>query len=460
MLKSFGKFMIKLADGLLYADQIGFHTNQYSENFARFIRYVKDILDSDDTKGKARSQLQSSISSMDLYIGKHLPLQTRVREEDQGQPDNQAASILTDGIGINLETWAGADTSSLANDETWGKVKSRSNIPMDVYLKQICGRKLILGVDRLDPSKGLRYKLDAYKKALEADPDKFKDAVLFQITVSSRDTVPRYKRLLEDLKDMVTGINKAAGEGDDDTCAGHIDGIGCYCDRADPGRGQYIRGTCQAGICKLGSEGACGGSQTHLGCVTPAEKREMEAEAMPRKGNTGSSNVSFPKVIHEYGGVPQDILVELYRRAHVMLVTAFIDGMNLVTHEYIATQHANDEKRQACMHQGKLRCDDSKHPVGTLLMPRSIGSAQAMEMSLGATQPYAVLVKDSPKCDAAKGLQKDCEDARVENIKQRLIESMSMSSENRHAMHTNAFSFVSQNTIEKWAEDFIDRGTL
>jgi trehalose 6-phosphate synthase/phosphatase len=57
------------------------------------------------------------------------------------------------------------------------------------------GQKLILSIDRLDYSKGIIQRLEAYKLFLEENPQYHHRIAFYMIVVPSRDTVPEYIRL-------------------------------------------------------------------------------------------------------------------------------------------------------------------------------------------------------------------------------------------------------------------------
>jgi len=68
-------------------------------------------------------------------------------------------------------------------------------------------RHLVLGVDRLDYSKGLPQKLAAFRLALERDPDVHRKVVLVQHVVPSRESVADYRRLRLEVERLVGEIN-------------------------------------------------------------------------------------------------------------------------------------------------------------------------------------------------------------------------------------------------------------
>ncbi|KAL0234875.1 hypothetical protein GEMRC1_001460 [Eukaryota sp. GEM-RC1] len=81
---------------------------------------------------------------------------------------------------------------------------------VDMYsqlLSQHKDKKIIVGCDRLDPSKGLLLKLRAFKVLLETHPELHNKVVLIQVAVPSRETVPKYAQLVQDINRLVGEIN-------------------------------------------------------------------------------------------------------------------------------------------------------------------------------------------------------------------------------------------------------------
>ncbi|MEX0797884.1 MAG: bifunctional alpha,alpha-trehalose-phosphate synthase (UDP-forming)/trehalose-phosphatase, partial [Bacteriovoracaceae bacterium] len=68
-------------------------------------------------------------------------------------------------------------------------------------------RKYILGVDRLDYSKGILYKLEAFQRFLKENPKYVGKVQLIQIAVPSRTEVPEYIKLRHDVERLVSEIN-------------------------------------------------------------------------------------------------------------------------------------------------------------------------------------------------------------------------------------------------------------
>ncbi len=74
------------------------------------------------------------------------------------------------------------------------------------------GRTILLGVDRLDYTKGIDRRLKAYEELLEHFPDHGSRSTLVQIAVPSREAVPEYAKMRNQIEGQVGHINGAHGE--------------------------------------------------------------------------------------------------------------------------------------------------------------------------------------------------------------------------------------------------------
>ena len=61
-------------------------------------------------------------------------------------------------------------------------------------------RKVLVGVDRLDYSKGLPQRMQAFREMLRSYPDTHKSATLIQIASPSREDVSAYTDILHELE--------------------------------------------------------------------------------------------------------------------------------------------------------------------------------------------------------------------------------------------------------------------
>jgi trehalose 6-phosphate synthase len=74
------------------------------------------------------------------------------------------------------------------------------------------GRTLIVGVDRLDYSKGINQRMLAYERFLNVDPAKRGRVVYLQVTPKSRSEVPEYAAMQREVAETAGRINGALGD--------------------------------------------------------------------------------------------------------------------------------------------------------------------------------------------------------------------------------------------------------
>lgn len=105
-------------------------------------------------------------------------------------------------IGIDYSDYAVSADSSEVADRAWY-----------IHEKQP-ERQIVLGIDRLDYTKGIPERLKAYGYALEAYPELCGNIVLVQVVVPSRDVIPEYEDLKEEIERLVGKINGEFGRFD------------------------------------------------------------------------------------------------------------------------------------------------------------------------------------------------------------------------------------------------------
>ena len=155
----------ELLEGLLGADLIGFHIYDYARHF-----------------------LSSCLRL--LGISSH-----------QGRLEYGGRLVQTEAypIGIDYDKFR----KTLGDSEV-----KRSANSMKEYYK---GQKLIISVDRLDYSKGIPQRLEAYRQLLEQYPEYIGKVKLIMISVPSRTEVETYKQLREQIEQTVSRINGEFG---------------------------------------------------------------------------------------------------------------------------------------------------------------------------------------------------------------------------------------------------------
>jgi len=69
------------------------------------------------------------------------------------------------------------------------------------------GRKIVLGIDRLDYTKGIPQKLEAFRRLLEMEPELAGRVTLVQVAVPSREEIPGYREHRTEIERLVGEIN-------------------------------------------------------------------------------------------------------------------------------------------------------------------------------------------------------------------------------------------------------------
>lgn len=153
----------RLLDGLLAADNLGFQTSAHRDNFLRTVqRVVRDA---------------------------------RVLGDTVVLPDGHRARAVAHPISIDVD-----DFSRLATDRA-------TEADVAELAAQFGGRRVFLGIDRLDYTKGIRHRLRSLELLLEEDPGLADRVVLVQIAVPSRDDVSEYQQLRGEVESEVGRIN-------------------------------------------------------------------------------------------------------------------------------------------------------------------------------------------------------------------------------------------------------------
>ena len=155
----------EILEGILGADVVGFHTASYRHNFALSASYV---------------------------LGVELGV-------DQLTHDDRRVRLGVYPISI--------DTASIE--------KTAASEATERHLAQLrqgaAGRKIVLGVDRLDYTKGIPRRLLAFERLLERNPGLRSKVMLVQLAVPSREKVSAYADLRRTVNELVGRINSHHG---------------------------------------------------------------------------------------------------------------------------------------------------------------------------------------------------------------------------------------------------------
>jgi trehalose 6-phosphate synthase/phosphatase len=159
-----------LLDGMLGADVVAFHTQAYVERFAAAVRSV---------------------------LGRPVALAAGAGvADDAGRPVSLHACPMS------------VDTGSFASRAADPRVARR------VAALRAAGGPLFLGVDRLDPTKGIPERLEAFGRLLEERVELRGRARLLQLSVPSREDVPAYRALRTRVNRVADDVNARFGTAD------------------------------------------------------------------------------------------------------------------------------------------------------------------------------------------------------------------------------------------------------
>ncbi len=86
--------------------------------------------------------------------------------------------------------------------------------PAERLRRSLSGQSLVLGVDRLDPTKGLPQRLAGYRRLIERNNDWRRRVTFLQIAAESRSDVAAYRDLREEIEGAAGNLNSAFAEPD------------------------------------------------------------------------------------------------------------------------------------------------------------------------------------------------------------------------------------------------------
>ena len=113
--------------------------------------------------------------------------------------EGRAATIGAFPIGIDFEEF-----STQAGQP---KVRERA----EQIRQDVAGCQIVLGVDRLDYTKGIPERLRAFHNFLACHPELRRKIVLVQVVVPSRENIPKYQELKLDIERLASQINGEFG---------------------------------------------------------------------------------------------------------------------------------------------------------------------------------------------------------------------------------------------------------
>ncbi|EMY71020.1 bifunctional alpha,alpha-trehalose-phosphate synthase (UDP-forming)/trehalose-phosphatase [Leptospira vanthielii] len=275
------RFRTRILNGILGADLIGFHTQSYTQYFLRTLLRCLGI------------------------------------ENERGIVFHKNHLTKTGAfpMGINVEQFRNYSQSKECNQIANSINVNHKNL------------KQILSVDRLDYTKGVLQRLNAFELFLKQNPHWIRKCKLVLILVPSRTDVSSYQTMKRAIDEKIGAINGSFG------------------------------------------------------------------------------TLDWTPILYQYKGFPFEELVPLYKNTHVMLVTPFRDGMNLVAKEFLVSQDC-----------------------GILVLSEMAGAS--------AELPEAILVNPND----------------LQSMADAILEAIKMVPDEIHSRNQIMTKRLSENSVKSWAE--------
>jgi len=160
----------EILEGLLGSDLIGFHTYDYERHFLSSVRRLLGL----------------EVSFNDIYL------------------ENRIIKVDSFPMGIDYKKF-----STAAEEHGKKKPQERSDLQqrLDKHKKSTPDGKFLLSIDRLDYSKGIAKRLNAFEYFLNKYPQYKEKVRLIILAVPSRSNVPQYQLLKKEVDELVGRIN-------------------------------------------------------------------------------------------------------------------------------------------------------------------------------------------------------------------------------------------------------------
>lgn len=158
----------EVLEGLLGADLIGFHTYDYERHFLSSVRRLLGL----------------DVSFNEIFL------------------ENRVIKVDSFPMGIDYNKFSEAAKKKVANGD-----RSDLQKKLDSHKASAPGTKLVLSIDRLDYSKGIAKRINAFEYFLNKYPEYKEKIRLIILAVPSRSNVPQYQLLKREIDELVGRIN-------------------------------------------------------------------------------------------------------------------------------------------------------------------------------------------------------------------------------------------------------------
>ncbi len=160
----------EVLEGLLGSDLIGFHTYDYERHFLSSVRRLLGL----------------EVSFNDIYV------------------ENRVVKADSFPMGIDYKKFSGA---AAAHQRNTSEQQSDLQRRLNNHKESTPDAKLILSIDRLDYTKGIAKRLNAFEYFLNKYPQYKEKVRLIILAVPSRSNVPQYQLLKKEVDELVGRIN-------------------------------------------------------------------------------------------------------------------------------------------------------------------------------------------------------------------------------------------------------------
>jgi trehalose 6-phosphate synthase len=282
------------------------------------------------------------------YVKQELGLATAGDLTRSGFGESQLATFP---IGIDVEDFA-------------GRAARAANRPDVARLRaSLHNAKLVLGVDRLDYSKGIANRIRAFDRLLIAEPELKRQVALLQIAVPTRDRIEAYRTLKTELATLVGEVDGRHAEADWTPIR--------YVNKG------YAQSTL-AGFYRM----------AHIGLVTPLH----DGMNLVAKEYVAAQNPADPGVLvlSEFAGAAKELDAALLVNPHDIdgMARAISTGLVMPIEERRERWHAMIAKLKA--HSIQFWFADFVHALGEVRRVASPGSAGSSYPPLSAPPSFAL----------------------------------------------------------------------
>jgi trehalose 6-phosphate synthase len=180
-----------LIDGMLGADVIGFHLQSHCNNF---MDTVDRVLEARTDWEHFTIQRDGHLSSVRPY-----PISVAWNDFEMGVSDAGNHAVETTNSGYSSKSIEEESHPFFAERELHGRIH-----------RELCieGKRILLGVDRMDYTKGIVERLLAVEHLLDKNPCYRERIAVVQIASPSRTRIPSYAALRVQIEETVARINR------------------------------------------------------------------------------------------------------------------------------------------------------------------------------------------------------------------------------------------------------------